>query len=151
MDKNKFDAHGEVKARFNSSQHILYIDLIGPFNLEFMHKYEVVVGAQRAKIDVPCWGSVVNVNGLALAPMAATNSGQLIVDKAVAQGLVATAIVFHETEGAELQRKFWSRVYETSSLPFAFFPTTKEATDWLSEKILSCLQTKRLDHSMRVN
>ena len=78
MDIDKFSAHGEVHAHFQAEQNILHIDLVGPFNLEFMQKYERVVGAQRKNIDTPCWGSLVNVHGLALAPMEATNAGQEI-------------------------------------------------------------------------
>lgn len=141
MDSSKFSAHGEVKAEFDAHQNILFIDLIGPFNLEFMRKYESVVGAQREKINAPCWGSIVNVNGLALAPMSATPSAHAIVNKAVAKGLVATAVVFNETEGVELQKKFWTRLYAGSTLPFAFFSTHKAATAWIIEQIQVCMQS----------
>ncbi len=47
MDIDKFSAHGEVHAHFQAEQNILHIDLVGPFNLEFMQKYEREVGAQR--------------------------------------------------------------------------------------------------------
>ena len=67
MDREKFKAHGEVRARFLEAKCILFIDLVGPFNLEFMQKYVGVVGPERKKIDQPCWGSLVNVHGLALA------------------------------------------------------------------------------------
>ena len=72
MDIDKFGAHGKVHAHFQAEQNILHIDLVGPFNFEFMQKYERLVGAQRKNIDTPCWGSLVNVHGLPLAPMEAT-------------------------------------------------------------------------------
>jgi len=55
MDIDKFSAHGEVHAHFQAEQNILHIDLVGPFNLEFMQKYERVVGAQRKNIDTRQW------------------------------------------------------------------------------------------------
>ncbi len=67
MDREKFKAHGEVRAQLLEAKGILFIDLVGPFNLEFMQKYEGVVGLERERIDQPCWGSLVNVHGLALA------------------------------------------------------------------------------------
>ena len=145
MDIDKFSAHGEVHAHFQAEQNILHIDLVGPFNLEFMQKYERVVGAQRKNIDTPCWGSLVNVHGLALAPMEATNAGQEIVSKAVALGLIATAVVLHEPEGVAMQKKFWSRVYESSTLAFEYFDDTAQATLWLSEKVLACLQAHNVN------
>ncbi|WP_338517081.1 hypothetical protein [Alteromonas gracilis] len=147
MDRSQFSAHGEVKAAFDEHQKVLFIDLVGPFNLEFMRKYEMVVGAQRAKITSPCWGSLVNINGLALAPMTATSSAHAIVDKAVAKGLVATAIVFNETEGEELQKKFWTQLYEGSTLPFAFFSSRGDAIEWLSEHIYTCIETNSACYS----
>lgn len=47
MEIDKFSAHGEVHAHFQAEQNILHIDLVGPFNLEFMQKYEREVDAQR--------------------------------------------------------------------------------------------------------
>ncbi|MCG7812719.1 hypothetical protein F0261_15935 [Alteromonas sp. 07-89-2] len=145
MDKDRFSAHGEVHAHYQPAQKILHIDLVGPFNLEFMQEYERVVGAQRKTIDSPCWGSLVNVHGLALAPMQATNAGQEIVSKAVALGLVATAVVLHEPEGVEMQKKFWSRVYESSTLAFEYFDDTTLATQWLSERVLASVQARSVD------
>ena len=124
MDKDRFSAHGEVHAHYQSAQKILHIDLVGPFNLEFMQKY---------------------VHGLALAPMQATNAGQEIVSKAVALGLVATAVVLHEAEGVEMQKKFWSRVYESSTLAFEYFDDTTLATQWLSERVLASVQARSVD------
>lgn len=141
MDSSKFGAHGEVQAAFNAQNSILFIDLSGPFNLEFMQKYEAVVGAQRATIKSPCWASLVNVNGLGLAPMTATPSAHNIVVNAEVKGLVATAVIFHEKEGLELQKKFWTRLYEGSTLPFAFFDSQEEALDWLDEHINACYQS----------
>ena len=46
MDIDKFSAQ-EVHAHFQAEQNILHINLVGPFNLEFMQKYERVVGAQK--------------------------------------------------------------------------------------------------------
>lgn len=142
MDNEKFCAHGDVKARFIQEKRILTIDLSGPFNLEFIRKYQRVVGAERRSINVPCWVSLVNVYGLALAPMEATADAQLIVDEAVDSGLVATAVVLHEPEGLALQQKFWSRIYDASTLPFQFFSETSEASEWLSEKITSGMREK---------
>ena len=143
METSKFGAHGEVKASFDPRQNILFIDLIGPFNLEFMSRYETVVGAQRAKIESPCWASLVNVNGLGLAPMAATTSAHDIVEKAEVKGLVATAIILNETEGLELQKKFWTRLYTGSSLAFSFFSNKEDALAWLQQHIDSCEQTTK--------
>ena len=67
MDREKFKAHGEVRAQSLKAKGILFIDLVGPFNLEFMQKHEGGVWLEREKIDQPCWGSLVNVHGLALA------------------------------------------------------------------------------------
>ncbi len=145
MDRKKFLAHGEVHARFSEKQGILFIDLVGPFNLEFMQKYEDVVGSEREKIDIPCWGSLVNVHGLALAPMEATNSGKAIVTKAVSVGLIATAIVLHEPEGKAMQEVFWSRVYASTSLPYQYFDNTEEAAEWLSRKILASTQAHKIE------
>lgn len=142
MDNEKFSAHGEVRALFVEDKRILTIDLSGPFNLEFIRKYQRVVGAERRKINVPCWASLVNVYGLALAPMEATDDAQLIVDEAVDSGLVATAVVLHEPEGLALQQKFWSRCYDASTLPFQFFCETPKASEWLSEKITSGMRSK---------
>jgi len=72
--------------------------------------------------------------------MEATNAGQEIVSKAVGLGLIATAVVLHETEGVAMQKKFWSRVYESSTLAFEYFDDTAQATLWLNEKVLACLQ-----------
>jgi len=151
MSRSKFGAHGEVHAHFNPELNILFIDLVGPFNLEFMQKYELEVGAERMKITAPCWGSLVNVHGLALAPMEATNTGQAIVSKAVSSGLAATAIVLHEPEGITMQKKFWSRVYESSTLPFDYFDNTQDATEWLSEKILACMQAHNISQYTNAN
>ena len=142
MDNEKFSAHGDVKARFIQESRFLAIDLKGPFNLEFIRKYQRVVGAERRKINVSCWASLVNVHGLALAPMEATADAQLIVDEAVDSGLVATAVVLHEPEGLALQQKFWSRIYDASTLPFQFFSETSEASEWLSDKITSGMRAK---------
>lgn len=136
MNGTKFSAHGEVHAQYSVQQRILFIDLVGPFNVEFIQKYEAVVGRVRKNITSPYWGSMVNVHGLALAPMEASNSGQAIIHNAVDAGLVATAIVFHETEGMEMQKKFWSRVYTSTSLPFEYFSSREGAIEWLTEKIL---------------
>lgn len=149
MNSIKFAAHGNVQAKFSQQNNILYINLIGPFNVEFVEKYEAVVGAERAKIDVPCWGSLVNVHGLALAPLAATNDGQSIVSKAVAKGLVATAVVLHEKEGLEMQKTFWSRIYASSDLPFRFFMTIDDATDWLTNEINLCSQKQSAMNSFK--
>jgi len=143
METSKFGAHGEVKASFDPRQNVLFIDLIGPFNLEFMSRYETVVGAQRAKIASPCWASLVNVNGLGLAPMAATASANDIVDKAEVKGLVATAIILNETEGLQMQKKFWTRLYKGSSLHFSFFSNKEDALAWLQQHIDSCEQTMK--------
>lgn len=145
MSRIEFSAHGEVHAHFKSEKNILFIDLVGPFNLEFMQKYETEVGAERAKIAAPCWGSLVNVHGLALAPMEATQSGQAIVSKAVTKGLAATAIVLQEPEGITMQKKFWSRVYASSTLPFEYFDNSQEAIEWLTDKILACMQAHKLN------
>lgn len=67
MDREKFKAHGDVRAQSLKAKGILFIDLVGLFDLEFMQKYKGVVGLEREKIDQPCWGSLVNVHGLALA------------------------------------------------------------------------------------
>ncbi len=142
MDNEKFSAHGDVRALFVEDKRILTIDLSGPFNLEFIRKYQRVVGAERRKINVPCWASLVNVYGLALAPMEATADAQLIVDEAVDSGLVATAVVLHEPEGLALQQKFWSRIYDASTLPFQFFSETPKASEWLTEKITSGMRAK---------
>lgn len=142
MDNEKFSAHGEVRALFVEDKRILTIDLSGPFNLEFIRKYQRVVGAERRKINVPCWASLVNIYGLALAPMEATADAQLIVDEAVDSGLVATAVVLHEPEGLALQQKFWSRIYDSSTIPFQFFSETPKASEWLNEKITSGMRTK---------
>ena len=142
MDSEKFSAHGEVRALFVEDKRILTIDLSGPFNLEFIRKYQRVVGAERRKINVPCWASLVNIYGLALAPMEATADAQLIVDEAVDSGLVATAVVLHEPEGLALQQKFWSRIYDSSTIPFQFFSETPKASEWLNEKITSGMRTK---------
>ena len=142
MDNEKFSAHGEVRALFVEDKRILTIDLSGPFNLEFIRKYQRVVGAERRKINVPCWASLVNIYGLALAPMEATADAQLIVDEAVDSGLVATAVVLHESEGLALQQKFWSKIYDASTIPFQFFSETPAASEWLSEKITSGMRSK---------
>ena len=113
MDKDRFSAHGEVHAHYQPTQKILHIDLVGPFNLEFMQKYERVVGAQRKTIDSPCWGSL--------------------------------AVVLHEAEGVEMQKKFWSRVYESSTLAFEYFDDTTLATQWLSERVLASVQARSVD------
>ncbi|WP_334018804.1 hypothetical protein [Alteromonas sp. S015] len=145
MDKDRFSAHGEVHAHYQSAQRILHIDLVGPFNFEFMQKYERVVGVQRKTIDTPCWGSLVNVYGLALAPIEAINAGQQIVSKAVALGLVATAVVLHESEGVAMQKKFWSRVYDSSTLAFEYFDDTAQATQWLCERVLAWQQAHNVN------
>ncbi len=150
MDREKFKAHGEVRAQFLEAKGILFIDLVGPFNLEFMQKYEGVVGLEREKIDQPCWGSLVNVHGLALAPMEATISGQAIVAKATSTGLIATAIVLHESEGKALQKIFWSRVYASSQLPYKYFDATEEAEAWLSDKLFISTQACKIDQRARV-
>ena len=142
MDNEKFSAHGEVKALFVEDKRILTIDLSGPFNLEFIRKYQRVVGAERRKINVPRWASLVNIYGLALAPLEGTADAQLIVEEAVDSGLVATAVVLHEPEGLALQQKFWSRIYDASTIPFQFFSETPKASEWLSEKITSGMRTK---------
>ncbi|MAG68457.1 MAG: hypothetical protein CMK74_21690 [Pseudomonadales bacterium] len=142
MKPNKFSAHGEVQAIYVSELQILSINLTGPFNLEFMTKYERVVGETRKQIDAPCWGSLVNVYGLALAPMEATDRGHEIVQKAMALGLAATAVILHESEGAAMQRKFWSRIYAGSGLPFEYFSSTHEANEWLKEHILTSMQSR---------
>ena len=142
MDNEKFSAHGEVRALFVEDKRILTIDLSGPFNLEFIRKYERVVGAERRKINVPRWASLVNIYGLALAPMEATADAQLIVEEAVDSGLVATAVVLHEPEGLALQQKFWSRIYDASTIPFQFFSEAPKASEWLSEKITSRMCVK---------
>ena len=68
------------------------------------------------------------MHGLALVPMEVTNAGQEIVSKAVALGPIATAVVLHEPEGVAMQKKFWSRVYESSTLAFEYFDDTAQAT-----------------------
>ncbi|TKB05069.1 hypothetical protein E5672_02965 [Alteromonas portus] len=150
MEREKFSAHGDVQAHFLQERRILVIDLSGPFNLEFILKYQRVVGAERKKINVPCWASLVNVHGLALAPMEATLDAQLIVDEAVDSGLVATAVVLHEPEGLALQQKFWSKIYDGSTLPFQFFNRSSEACDWLGEKIVSEMRAKGVYQSKNV-
>ena len=150
MEREKFSAHGDVQAHFLQERRILVIDLSGPFNLEFILKYQRVVGAERKKINVPCWASLVNVHGLALAPMEATSDAQLIVDEAVDSGLVATAVVLHEPEGLALQQKFWSKIYDGSTLPFQFFNRSSEASDWLGEKIVSEMRAKGVYQSKNV-
>lgn len=151
MGNEKFSAHGDVKAQFVQERRMLIIDLSGPFNLEFIRKYQRVVGAERRNINVPCWASLVNVYGLALAPMEATVDAQLIVDEAVESGLVATAVVLHEQEGLALQQKFWSRIYDASILPFQFFTETSEASEWLSEKIASSMHAKGVYQNNNIN
>ncbi|QDG37816.1 hypothetical protein FJN14_04835 [Alteromonas mediterranea] len=150
MVNKKFSAHGDVHAHFLQEKRILSISLSGPFNLEFILKYQRVVGAEREKIQVPCWASLVNVHGLALAPMEATADAQLIVDEAVDSGLVATAVVLHETEGLALQQKFWSKIYDASTLPFQFFSDSSAASDWLVEKIASGMQRHNVYQSRKI-
>ena len=47
MVNKKFSAHGDVHAHFLQEKRILSISLSGPFNLEFILKYQRVVGAER--------------------------------------------------------------------------------------------------------
>jgi hypothetical protein len=75
--------------------------------------------------------------------MAATTSAHDIVDKAEVKGLIATAIILNETEGLELQKKFWTRLYTGSSLPFSFFSNKEDALAWLQQHIDSCEQTTK--------
>ena len=56
MDRERFKVHGEVRAQFLKAKGILFINLVGPFNLEFIQKYKGVVWLEREKIDQPCWG-----------------------------------------------------------------------------------------------
>jgi len=44
-----------------------------------------------------------------------------------------------------MQKKFWSRVYESSTLAFEYFDDTAQATLWLSEKVLACLQAHNVN------
>ena len=59
MVNKKFSAHGNVHAHFLQEKRILSISLSGPFNLEFILKYQRLVGAERPNIQVPCWASLV--------------------------------------------------------------------------------------------
>ena len=53
--------------------------------------------------------------------------------------------MLHEPEGVAMQKKFWSRVYESSTLAFEYFDDTAQATLWLSEKVLACLQAHNVN------
>jgi hypothetical protein len=134
MNRSRFGAHGEVKAHYDAQNNVLYVDLIGPFNTEFVKHYQEVVGREREVIPVAKWVSLVTVQGMAFASFDVLSEAEQALGNAVKLGLTATAVVLKVTEAKSMQEKFWSRVYEKTKLPHAFFDTEEDAFYWLQSQ-----------------
>jgi len=131
LPHEQFSPHGNVSASYDPDDNILYLNLTGPFNLEFMQAYENKVAPLRSQINKPYWVSLVNVYGLALAPLPSIAYARNIIDNAMTGGLVATAVVFHSKDAKSTIERFWHKMYAKTPLSYRFFDNQDEAKQWL--------------------
>ena len=135
MSQSRFGAHGDVNIVYDTSCRTMFVEMHGPFNSEFMRYYEKAAAAVRKTIKDAHWVSLVEVEGLALAPMDALGEAMKTLEAATKSGLVATAVIFKEQEAQTMQKKFWSQVYVPTKLRYAFFDDKSSALHWLAEQL----------------
>jgi hypothetical protein len=126
-----FSVHGKVNAFFDENSSILHIHITTPVNEEFFVECEAVLEPIRKSIKTPQWASLVNVKGDALAPPEAIPMMKKSIQQAVSDGIIATAVIFEESDAQLIFKEFWHGLYIDSGLEHDFFENEEQAKQWL--------------------
>lgn len=135
MQSDSFRPHGDVEAFYNDQEKLLYVDLTGPFNLEFFTFYEETVSPIRDTIGSRYWASLINTYGLALGPIHAIEVARGSIANAVSAGLTASAIIINNKEGLRVQRTFWSQIFANTGVKLQFYKEIDAAKQWLAAEV----------------
>ena len=126
-----YSRHGDVKARKDKDLPLVYIELTGPFNDEFMNHYNLQIAPLREQMKYQHWVSLVSFTNEGLLPLSMRDGVLQSMEAAKTMGLIASAVVFDQQTPSTVAQQFWEQIYEKASLPHRFFKNIADAKSWL--------------------
>jgi hypothetical protein len=128
--KLSFDAHG--KFNIQAFEHILLVDLTGPWNVEFVEQLHLEVIEKIKGVNIDNFGVLLIPRGEALSIKEAINYHIAFIkqakSKAIAVNLEHSTIPF-------LTQELLESVYKAAGMEYGFFPDNDSAKIWLEEKL----------------
>lgn len=130
---NSFVGHGSLTCHIQDN--ILFIEGIGPWNLEAVEQANKKYLALMETLYGNPWGKVVVLTG---DPIYIPNAADYLV-KSIRQdrinGCVATSIVVEQSNTPEFAKRHISHIHNQANDIFRFFSNKDEASWWLTQKI----------------
>ncbi|MEH6444689.1 MAG: hypothetical protein V7784_12410 [Oceanospirillaceae bacterium] len=129
-----FNAHGEF--RISTKNHIVIIELIGPFNKEAVEQLNIEM---EKLIDyLPSkWGQIVNFHQDSIFTPQAEQSMKLALFKRKSRGLSASAVLIGECYAKFVIQNQISRVYDEVGLNYLYMEDFTKAEEWIEQQISS--------------
>ncbi len=125
-----FNAHG--KFNIEASEHILLVDLVGPWNLEFVEQLHLEVIEKLQGVNIDNFGVLLLPRGEALAVSESigyhTEFIRQAKNKAIAVDLEFSTI-------PSLTKSLLKKVYQAAGMNHEFFDDRQSAEQWLKEQL----------------
>lgn len=126
----KFRPHGKFEIKVENSH--LLVDAAGPFNEELIKEYRQSLAEAIQNISGKKWGQIIVLHEMSLFTRDAQEELLNTLRERKKLGLVASAVVLIDVEGAGIAEEQLSYCYRGAEIEFAFFTSTEEARLWLS-------------------
>lgn len=128
--KPSFNAHG--KFNIQASEHILLVDLVGPWNIEFVEQLHLEVMEKIKGVNIDNFGVLLIPRGEALSVKEAINFHIAFIkqakNKAIAVNLEFSTIPY-------LTQELLENIYSAAGMTYAFFSDNESAKAWLAEQL----------------
>ena len=130
-----YSRHGDIIVTIDENLPIVYLELTGPFNHEFMSHYISQMMPVREQMHGKIWGSVARYKGESLLPLSTLNGVIETLKGAQKMGLAVTAIVFDQEYPSTIEMQFWDQIYSKVNLPHEYVPSKSDAKGWIMQQL----------------
>ncbi len=114
-------------------------------NQEAVAEYGLDMTKHLLELEGRLWGMLLIVEHDAMLTPEGGRRLQQTIQPQFSMGRCATAILLRECRASALVSDFWSRIYQSSNLPFQLFTQESEAQSWLEAQIRLTSQHPAMD------
>lgn len=125
-----FSEHGVFEIRIEDNT--LVVDATGPFNEELVTHYEESLLSCIKTLENSKWDQIIVLHKFSLFIPEAEQKLIQTLKYRRERGLIASAVVLHDIEGASLIKAQMSHCYECADVKYKFTDSVHDAKLWLS-------------------